>query len=58
MARYRVVDGTQVHHAEVTYGAGEEFEAQPTRAGEWLALGLVVAVDASGDEAPKRPARR
>ena len=56
MTRYRVVDGTQVHHNEVTYAAGQVLDAQPTRAAEWLALGLVEAVEPAKAAAKRPPA--
>ena len=43
-ARYEVAEGTQVHHAGRTYGAGEVLEAPPDQAVEWLARGWVTVV--------------
>lgn len=44
--RYRVVTGTQVHHAGELHTAGQEFDAPREDAVEWLARGYVTEVAA------------
>jgi hypothetical protein len=61
MARYRVTEGTQVHHAGVTYAGGETFTVDEPATPEvhdavamWLNGGWVTEVEDAKPKARRR----